>query len=464
SWFGGVGAVPLVMTAASALAGAAIPAAALVTFRRELSDGIRLLVAAIVTCAPVLWMSAQYGNTAVVSTAAVAMGLATLSNRPQAAGTALGLTLCAAGVLFRADAVLMAPVVAWLVIRNAGSLRAALLPLGLGALAFGLVWGGLRLFDPWMSAESVQDVAAHFGDDTIISLFWEHGLWAFSPLVLIFALFGAEKLVTDRRDLGWAIALWALPVFVFYFGATTTPRYFLLAVVPVSIAVALGMERIAGAVKRPMLGWAVVLALGFVHLWVGLGHFTSGNWATVFMSPAYGTHDGPMPTGALVYQGYARGDGILQGSINRGGPWGSRAAVPRAADPQLARVRDGAGAERPGRIFVLLDDWNGHVFQFHALKAGATITGRDPGWEHMAPTHFDLNGVPLTAVGIPDDEFAKLDRVDLAPGDEVWHIVPASPFPRAELEAKLPASVDIVGPVDGEGSALEVYRIVEAGS
>ena len=180
-------------------------------------------------------------------------------------------------------------------------------------------------------------------------------------------------------------------------------------------------------------------------------------------APSYPTHDGPMPTGALVYQGYHRNDGVLGPSVGRAGPWGTQAEVSRAVDPQLERVRGPVVPGGPARVLVLLDNWNGHVFQFHALLAGASIIGRDPGVEFMAPTHFSLGGTLLTAVGISDGQFEALESVDLAPGDEVWHIVPASPFPLEGLRVKLDEGLGVEGPVAGQGSSLEVYRVVAPG-
>ncbi len=457
-WAGGIAWIPIVMSASSAVAGAVIPTATLFAFRHELSDRLRLLAAAVVTCSPVLWISSQYGNTAVLSAAAGVLGLVILSNKPAARGMAAALALCAGAVLLRADAVVLAPIVALLVYRSSGSLRSAATTLALGAVGVGVVGLLLVAFDPLMTSAG-RDVVEHFGDEELRSLFWEHGLWAFSPLVLVFALLGAEELAEQTRTTVWSLVTWAAPVGVFYFGATTTPRYFLLAVVPVAILAAAGIERVVGRARHRRVAWVVCLSLAFAHLWVGLGHFSSSDWTTMLTAPTYETHDGPMPTGALVYQGYHRGDGVLGPSLRRTGPWGTQSYIANAVDPLLERVRQRPASSSPGRILVLLDHWSGHVFQFHALKAGATIVGRDPGPEFMAPTRYLLGATPITTVGIPMGQF-DAHRVELSVGDEVWHFLHHSPFPRAAVVAKLGAGLGLEGPVAGVNAGMETYTVV----
>jgi hypothetical protein len=463
SLFGGIAAVPFVMAISSAVAGAAIPAATLVAFRRELPDHVRLLAAALVTCTPVLWVSAQYGNTAIVAAAVVVPGLVTLANRPGAAGIAWGLALCAAGVLIRADAVLMAPVVVFLVFRAAPSPRKAVTTLLGGAAAFVAVWLGILALDPWGSSSVAGDVGTHFQDVELVSRFWEHLLWAFSPIPLIFALFGADALQRRARSVFLALAAWAGPVLAFYFGAATTPRYFMLAVVPLGILAAVGIDALVGRSPRPRRAWSLALVAAFLHLIVGLGHFRPADWTSVLRGPGYASDDGHMPTGALIYQGYHRGDGVLGMSVRRG-PWGSIMPIATEIDRQLERIVATPATEPPPRILVLLDSWNAHVFQYHALRAGARLKRRDPGLLFMAPTHFTLADRTMVSAGIPDDGFTSLERVALEPDDEIWYVAPVLSRLPDIVSARMPEGLTVRGPVDGAGTQVRVYAVARAGS
>ncbi len=454
---GGIGAVPLVMSTSAAVAGAVIPAATLVAFRDELSDRVRLLAAAVVACSPVLWMSSQYGNSAVVSTALVVVGLVVLSNRPGTAGLAGALALCAAGVLVRADAVLVAPIVVLLVFRGVGDSKRAVQWLLGGAVAFAALWLTLRFVDPYMGA-STSDVAEHFGDTDLRSLFWEHLMWGVSPIVLGFAVLGSRTMGEHNRPLLWTLLLWILPVCAFYFGSTTTPRYFLLAVVPISLCAAAGVDSIGSAARRPALSWSILLGALFVHLFVGLGHFAPSNWKTVLTAPTYDTDDGPMPTGALLYQGYHRGRGVFGASL-RAGPWGTRAYVAQGVDPQLARLASLTATAAPRSVLVVFTNWNGHVFHFHALKAGGLVQERLPGREWLAPTRYSLGHTTMTVVGLPSGELEAMAPILLNEGDEVWYVSPREDFPQALVNSKLPEGVEVEGPIDPNAGSVLVYPV-----
>jgi hypothetical protein len=130
--------------------------------------------------------------------------------------------------------------------------------------------------------------------------FWEYLLWAMSPIPLFFAALGVRVLADRRPGLLGAVVLGCLGPMLFYFRATTTPRYFLLATVPVAIAVAVGMSDVAGYLRerwgnRP--AWAAVLAAGCLHLFVGMGQFPADRLRAI-VDDADSTYDGPMPTGS----------------------------------------------------------------------------------------------------------------------------------------------------------------------
>ncbi|MBT8337495.1 MAG: hypothetical protein KJO11_12890 [Gemmatimonadetes bacterium] len=460
---GGVAVVPHVMVASSAIAGAAIPAATLLAFRRQLPDHVRLLAAAIVTCTPALWIASQYGNTAVVASAFTVLGLVMLSNRPGTLGTAIALTLCAVGVLVRADAVLMAPVVALLVFRAARTPRQALLTLAIGAVAFVALWFTLRAADPWTAVSAGGAVASHFQASDLVSRFWEHMLWAFSPIPLIFALFGAEALQRRDRDVFLTLAVWILPVFGFYYGAATTTRYFMLSVVPMGIFAACGVRALASRSGRRALAWPTALLALSLHLWVGLGHFRPADPRSVLTAPGYATDDGRMPTGALVYQGYHRDSGVLGPSLRRSAPWGARQPIAVAMDSELGRIDALSDDAGPARVVVLLDSWNAHVFHFHAFKAGAEFEGRDAGAMFLAPTHFSLNGRDIMTIGIPDGDFEALDRIAVEVGDEIWYVAPIEWELPETLASKLPPQRSVGATHSEADRQVRVYPIVEEG-
>ncbi len=455
---GGIAAVPLVMSASSAVAGAVIPAATFFAFRDQFSDKVRALAAAVAACSPVLWISSQYGNTAIVSTAFVAVGLVILSNRPKPVALAGALALCVAGVLVRADAVLMAPVVALLVVRATRDSAQAAKWLVSGAVGFVVVWLGIRALDPQFGA-GAADVVEHFADPELRSTFFESLLWGVSPFVLALALLGARRLLLSSKATFWALAVWILPVWAFYFASTTTPRYFLLASVPISLFAAAEMVSIASSSSRPRLAWAAVTVVAFAHLFVGLGHFAPADWTTALKAPSYDTADGPMPTGALVYQGYHRGLGVFGSSLRSGG-WGSASYIALGLDPQLERLAESSPAQGPRRVYALIDAWNGHVFYFHALQAGATIVGHEPGNEWMSPAELLQGNVTVMVVGVGAEGFDVVSELDVVEGDEVWHVSPEHPFMIDAESAKLPAHLELVGPVaDTGGSSTVVYSV-----
>lgn len=455
---GGISAIPLVMSGSAALAGAAIPAASLLAFKDELASSTRWLIAAIVACSPIVWMSSQYGNSAILSTAAGVIGLVVLSNRPGPGGIAAGLALTAAAVVIRADAVLLAPVVVFLVARASGDTKTTIRRLVAGAVSFGAVFALIALVDPEMGGAST-DVAEHFGDTDLRSLFWEHLLWAVSPFVLGFALFGAKAAADTKRSILWATLLWSVPISAFYFGSTTTPRYFLQTVVPISILAALGLRWLATDSARPRLIWGAGLAALFVHMFVGLGHFAPADRSTLVTAPSYDTDDGPMPTGAFLYQGFHRGLGVF-GSSLRAGPWGSRAFLAQGLEPQLERLAEG-GADAPAVVLAIFTDWNGHVMHFHTHAAGGRIEAHTPGIEFLAPTLYAIGETSLTVVGLPGGVFEASDPPRLGAGDEVWYVSPREPFPRDVVNQKLVPGTELGRALGPEDAAVVVYPVVE---
>jgi len=416
---GSVAAVPYVLTTLSAIAGAALPALMLRAFRRELSIRQRVLAAAILACSPIVWVSAQYGNSAVVSAALVMAAVTVLSNRPDRRGIAAGLALYGAAGLVRGDAILAAPAVAWLAWRATRSAAEARGLAYLCVIGGGAALGALFLLDPGM-ADLGGDVRSHV-TDVIETRFWEHLTWAISPFVLGFALWGLFDIVDRKLEIWRLLVVWLLPVFAFYFGSATTPRYFLLAAAPLAVLAAFGLERMASGASdaHRTRAWIAVGALAFAHLFVGLGRFHASSWGEIFTAPTYDTHDGPMPTGALIYQGFHGGPGVLGHSL-RAGAWGGRSFAANGMRPQLARLQE---PEAPSRVVALIDGWNGHALHYHLIEAGAELLERSPGDEWLAPHRYQVGNTEVITLGIAGGSLDALAEFPFEGGDEIWHIV-----------------------------------------
>ena len=453
---GGVEHIHTAMLVLSSLAGAAIPVAALGLFKAELWPRIRVLAAAVLVANPTLWMASQYGNAAVVSVAFVALGTAVLSNRGGGARLAFGLILYSLGVFVRADAVLAAPMIAYLVYRNVGALRATLVALGTAAVLGAATYALLFLADPAMGGLG-DGVTQHFQDD-YATHFFEYLMWAFSPFVLAFIILGGHEGLGRRDPLLWLLLLGVLPAFGFYFSATTTPRYFLLSVLPLSVLAAWGMDGVArlSAGGRRLGAWALVLSFGFVHLVVGLGEFTATPFSDRFKAPGFGTHDSEMPTGALLYQAYLNG-GLFGRSI-RGPEFGSSSELAQSLEPALATLARGDG---PRRVSFLFHSWNGHAAAYHIAVAGGRVIGGAEQNGYVRPVLYRLGETTMTlqpyAPGIVDPPA----DLGLSRDDEVWLLRPLSNFPDPGILGALSPG-DTLTRISPTGDYLEVFRVTNA--
>ncbi len=458
--FGGTEHIHAAMLALSAFAGAAIPAAALRAFVSELSPRTRVLTAALLFANPALWIASQYGNAGVVSVALVVLGAVVLSNRGDVWRLPLGLLLYSLGVFVRADAVLAAPMIALLVYRRFGTWRPALTALGTAAVLGALTYALLFALDPALEGGGAS-LSAHF-EDAYITHFFEHLMWAFSPFVLAFIVLGGREGLARRDPLLWVLLLGVLPAFGFYFSATTTTRYFLISVFPLSILGAWGATALAelAPVGRRGGEWALVLGAAFIHLFVGLGYFTARPFSERFKAPSFDTHDSGMPTGALLYQAYLRG-GVFGRSL-RGPRFGSRSELAQSLDPVLRRTSDGAG---PERVTLLFHGWNGHAAAYHLAAAGARVVAGASQGGQGEPIVYNLGRTALTlrfyrqGVSDPPDDLA------LSAGDELWLLRPIAGFPDARILGALDPGFTLRRTGE-EGSYLETYRVVaeEGGS
>jgi len=410
--------IPPIMIVLSAMAGTAIPLLGLAMFRHDLEPPERWLVVAILAANPILWMSSRYGNTAMPAAALVVASFATLSNRPTRRAEVAALALFGAAILTRADAVLAAGGAAALLGRHHGGWRPAGARIGMLGLGVAMAYGGLLLVDPHM-AEVLQTVGRHMSDQTIKTRFWEYLLWAMSPIPLALAVLGLREAVVARPWLAAIIVAWSLPVLAFYFSATTTSRYFLLAVVPLAVAAAIGVTGLVALAHS--YRWAVlagVVALLFVHLLVALGHFAPGRARNLLEQGSVETADGPQWTGAFLYKSYL-GPGFrsLQVWRPRFGGIGSPNLAERSAAVALESVAAGDYFGR--RIVFVYSGWNGHLAQFYAHAAGARFAAPLPGEHFPPPAEITLGGGAMLLFHV-EELLDALGTVPVAPGDELW--------------------------------------------
>src|SRR5262249_3386091 len=125
-------------------------------------------------------------------------------------------------------------------------------------------------------------------------------------------------LCDGRRDVLAVILVWCLPLFAFYYSATTTPRYFVLAMVPVAIASACAAVALTKLFRYRRLTTALVAIAASAPLFVNLGNYTPGSFRHRLEEGSIETQIGPMWTGALLYHSYAT-PGLLSRSIRNPG-------------------------------------------------------------------------------------------------------------------------------------------------
>lgn len=324
----------------------------------------------------------------------------------------------------------------------------------------------ILVFDPRLDGATAAVATHMFGQDGRTQ-FWEYLLWAVSPLALMFGILGARALSESRLALLGAVLLGCAGPMAFYFHATTTPRYFLLITAPIAIVIAVGMSDVAKRLrgwKGPGVAWLAVLGLGTLHVFVGLGQFPANDPRAIITDARIMTHDGPMPTGALLYDTYLR-NGFLSQSFRNPGfgksvrPNWEGVTFTRALE-ELERRRD-----TEQTVLLLFDAGWDHVFHFHAQVAGATYVSREPG-DPSAPfaseTWLEVGDVSLMTIRYGGPDYANLTRFDVAEGDEVW-ITGDGEFPEARTEEKLPSGLG-PRPVDSFDPRIRVFRVEATGS
>lgn len=440
---GQVSTVPWIMKGLSAVAGTAIPLSGWTMFRRELQPHERLLTALALVVNPALWQSARYGNTAIVSTAIGLAALAALTNPRTRLERVLALVALSAAVLVRGDAALLWPVTALLILRGTGSWRATIEEVGGVGLAFTAAYVALMFFDPRMD-NATAAVAQHMGDTPNPSQFWEFLLWALSPAAAVFAIWGARRLLDTNPALLGVLLVWMLPTLLFYFRATTTTRYFLNVAAPFAVLSAVGMSDAAALARRWLparAAWGLVGAAASVHLVIALGHVPPPRPLEHFYGGTFGTHDGPMPTGALLVRGL-----LTPGSLLRGLPRPRFAAqsTPFWEGVAFEHAVAELAAEPPGRTVVLrLTAGFGHAFHYHAQAAGA-VYENGPGdrvnlWGDAIRLRLGETRVFTIGHGAP--AYRALRQFPVKDGDALWVLDTSSGL--ADLQAKMPPGLTL---------------------
>ncbi len=450
--------IPDFMVALSVLAGVALPLMGVLAFQDALSRGERWLLGALLVANPVIWQSSQYGNTAMPSVALTAAAACLLSNRPGRAGTVLALVLFAAAILVRADAVLVSAGLFALLWRQHRNVWRAGLPLVATGMVVGLVVLLALRFDPRMG-DLVGQVTSHANDE-YLTRFVEFLVFGMSPIPLLMAVAGARDLQRTQPLLLAVLAAWVLPLVVFYFPGTTSPRYLLQLMLPLSVAAAVGVWGSLPAVGRwRRVGGVAILGATFVHLFVGLSAFSpsrSRSWLTEATLPS---HDGPVYTGALLYKTFRMRD-PRPGRVGEVFRFAPSAEIEKSLAQMFDTLR--AGGRQGERVTLLVENGYAEVSQFMAQAGGVRVVGFEPGLPFNRVTRMELGGADFVLVGMGHLK-ATEERLPVQPGDELWTLFRTRPDAERALAAERPPGVDLVALEPWPGATrLWRYRVAAA--
>lgn len=456
---GDVSRVPWIMKLWSVVVGALVPSLGLVMFRERLSIRERWLVVLALAVNPILWHSSQYGNSAMGSLGFVAIGIALLSNPGGRSTIALGLASLGVAIFVRADAILALPMFVLLVRLRVGSWRRTLPPIAALGVAGLAIATAIWFLDPRLDSVS-SAVMMHMFELDNRTLFWEYLVWSVSPLLLGLALLGARSLATSRPALLAVVAVGALAPMLFYFRATTTPRYFLLAVIPLSLAIAVGIEDLAQLLRRglrPAAAWALALGVATIHLFIGLGQFPINQPRGIITEARIPTHDGLVPTGALLYDAYLRG-GLFYRSFRNDG-FGELTSMHWEPGTYRGALAELEGRPGPQTVLMLFGAGWDHSYQFHAQVAGAEYLSRapsDPSYPFASETWMRIGNVRVMTIGYGSPYYEALTTFALEPGSELW-ITGTRPFPTGADLAKVPEGLTI-RPVESFDERIRIFR------
>jgi hypothetical protein len=377
-------------------------------------------------------MSSTYGNSAMASAMFSTIGLTILTNRSSRVGRIVATVALGFAILIRADAVLLVPVamlLRWHERRSVGDVIGTFGPLIVGlAMTYGLLFG----FDNRMTG-AVRDVTSHLTNQHFETHFWDYLLWSTSPVLFFLAAFGLRELCIGRRDIVAAVIVWCVPLFAFYYSATTTPRYFVSTVMPIAVCSACALVAAVKLFPYPRLAAVLGGLAASAQLLVNLGYYTPGDFRHRLDEGSIQTHIGPLWTGAFLYHSYVT-PSLFFNSIRNPG-FHRTNPVQRSLDQLLDEVAQ--GRYRGRTIMAVLNGGNGHVFHYYAQLHGARYEPRKPGPVFNRETWLELGGSKLMSIGRPGGQFDSLPSVPLQPGDMVWLVNPG-PDGEAMLRAKTP--------------------------
>jgi hypothetical protein len=444
--------IPIVMSWLSLVAGVVISVCGLFAFRDELSVRERWLVAALLTANPIIWLSARYGNTAMPSVACTALAITLLSNRPRLFGEVLAMCCFAVGIVLRADAVLVSGGVLFLLWREHPSIVRAAAPLALVGGTILVLLLALRAWDPYMA--SVADALSSHVANPIKTRFFDFLLWALSPFPLLFAAAGLRESQRTRPAAFLALLAWIGPPFAFYFTNTTTPRYLLQGVVPLTLAGAIGMWSFveSGGVRR-VASTAIVFGLGFLHLFIGMSEFYPSRSRSYLKDAEIASDDGRVWTGALLYKSFVRN------RLTPGRLLDTHFRASAAGELSFAALFDtlASGARRGRRVTVVSAAGYGNTLHFFAHLAGAEPDRAAPCATWDSACTMQLGGAHVGIVGLASLR-GTTSPIDVRDGDEVW-VVGRDAVGGDELSSHLPAHLQLE-PQPGWKSAPRMARYV----
>ena len=444
--------IPIVMSWLSLLAGVVITVCGLFAFRDELPRRERWLVAALLTANPIIWLSARYGNTAMPSVACTALAITLLSNRPRLGGEVLAMCCFALAITLRADAVLVSGGVFFLLWRHHRSIVRAALPLALVGGAILIVLFALKTWDPYMA--SVADALTSHIANPIKTRFFDFLLWALSPFPLFFAAAGMRESQRTRPSFFLALLAWIAPPFAFYFTNTTTPRYLLQGVVPLTLAGAIGMWSFveSGGMRR-VASTTIVFGLGFLHLFIGMSEFFPSRSRSYLKDAEIPSDDGRVWTGALLYKSFVRN------RLTPGRLLDSHFRASAGGELSFAALFDtlASGGRRGSRVTVVSAAGYGNTLHFFAHLAGAEPDRAAPCATWDSACTMQLGGAQVGIVGLASLR-GTTAPIDLHDGDEVW-VVGRDAAGGDELATHLPARLHLE-PQPGWKSAPRMARYV----
>jgi hypothetical protein len=442
---------PAIMVLLSVVAGTVIPTLGLFAFPSDLGRAERWLLALALAVNPAIWESSAYGNTAMPSVALACCALVVLSRRPSRLGEGIALALFGVAILVRADAVLATGALGLLLWRNHGRLRPAVVRVAALGLTMAAVYAVLIFADPLMRG-FLATVTKHLTNN-FQTQFWDFLLWSMSPIPLALAVIGLRELEPRRRWLLATIAAWCIPVFAFYFASTTTPRYHLLVVLPLSVASVVGLVGVARMFTRaPRVAYAALVALAFAHAFVAVGRFTPGRSRSWLSEGSIGTHDGAFSTGAFLYKAYR----WRRPELDRIAAL--RYSVPPAGDGWLRELA--AGRHSGGEVLVVADGVYAPLLHWLVELRGLRIA------QYLADNTSDCWQFKFDAYGarVTMTDFTRLKenprcRLAARPADEVWIVKPESADGPERLLARLPAGLALASVSADSSTQLARYVV-----